>query len=260
MHNLRRIPVTIIIGVKSKDGIVVGSDSQTTSLSSTAKAMDTDKIAIVPFVNGDVLLAQAGNASCCARALEIFRTHAEGVKIETSRTAADIAEVAIARINTHLRLYNQQCKTPDDVARLFRENDFSLLVACFYKGAPYIHVASLQDNGLAFEQKKDYAVTGCGANIAQMFLCDLPISSMDLDNLNGAVAFIIEKVKKHDWACGGMTHLAVLNSTGKASKASSKVMNKVVKACQEVEEEEKKSWQENMKRMIERIGSKYKKD
>ena len=64
--------MTIIIGIICADGIVVGSDSQTSATTAlTAKRIDTQKIFDVDF-DGDVgVVGTAGSATFAARAVEI---------------------------------------------------------------------------------------------------------------------------------------------------------------------------------------------
>src|SRR5437899_2658336 len=134
---LKKKPVTLIVGIICKDGIVIGSDSQTTY--GTSKQCDTRKVSVVEFQNAKALVAESGSAEIGSRAIEILKELAKDQPLADYRTVADLAQRAMRQIKDELRVQNCDC-TMEELRDFLLRNDIGceLMLAHYFEGKPYI--------------------------------------------------------------------------------------------------------------------------
>jgi 20S proteasome alpha/beta subunit len=135
----KKKPVSLIVGIICKDGIVLAADSQTTK--GVAKQLGTNKISVAEFGNGHALMAESGSADLSNTAIEIFQRKAKGVKMEDESTVAKIAEESVREvvkgITAHL---NPNSPDSERQSFLFEEvNYFELMVAYYFEGRPRLY-------------------------------------------------------------------------------------------------------------------------
>jgi 20S proteasome alpha/beta subunit len=94
----RKAPVTIIIGIKCFDGIVIACDSRTTN--ETGHINDNaEKLHVVRFKDGNTaIVGEAGNAIMSSIAIEQMQLLAKDRNLEEYRAVAQCAEDAIAHV------------------------------------------------------------------------------------------------------------------------------------------------------------------
>src|SRR5687767_10306535 len=103
----RKSPVTIIIGLKTKGGIVIACDSRTTEPSGYIRD-DTKKLRIIAFEDGnEAIVAMAGNDAFASRAIEIIEHKAKSLKLTNNRSFADCAENAVQELRNSVRKQNE---------------------------------------------------------------------------------------------------------------------------------------------------------
>jgi 20S proteasome alpha/beta subunit len=201
--------VTIIIGIKCKDSIVVASDSQTTSEGS--KRIDTEKISILELADARVLVGQAGNSGCSGRALDILTEMARGVNLNDYRTVADMAWKAMRKVKDELREQNGGCDM-EQLRDMIWKNEWQsyLLLAHFFKGDPYIFIVDLA-TGRADKENSHFAAIGSGANLGSYLLTEHTTPGMDASFASAIAVYVVETVIKHDAFCGGQTRVGVIS-------------------------------------------------
>jgi 20S proteasome alpha/beta subunit len=205
----RKIPVTIIVGIITKDEIVLASDSQTTF--GTSKLTDVEKISMVEFSNTTALVAESGAAEQSGMAVELMQKKARGVKLTDYAMMAELAQQSLREVRSYLIKLNEGCNfTEDKWERYFRdENPVELMTANYFEGTPYIYTVSLH-TCMANRAKLHYQAIGCGANIGGYMLSELSYPKMDSELATAIAVYVVESVKKHDAYCGGATKVAIL--------------------------------------------------
>lgn len=223
-----RPKVTIAIGLisKSKNSrfsrgqIVLASDSQTTF--GATKSLDAKKISIVQFANNSILVAQAGAVDLADRVIEIMREKAKSVPMETSETAARIAQESIREVRNHLTELNKGCNFSDDAwKRFFRdENAFALLLGYYLNGKPYLFTIDI-DWCLPIPIKNSYKAIGCGADLGEFLLREHWQADPDFAYSEVIATSVIEKVVDNMDGCGRPTWVAITNPFSKDENTAS---------------------------------------
>src|SRR3989442_204638 len=91
---LIKSPVTLIVGILARDGIVFGADSQTTHDDEKGtKSLDTLKIHLINFGDRTVIVGEAGDVANASITLEEFRALA--AKAENTDPVARIFDQAL---------------------------------------------------------------------------------------------------------------------------------------------------------------------
>jgi 20S proteasome alpha/beta subunit len=213
MNQKRKPIVTIIIGIICKNSIVLASDSQTTY--GTIQRLDTPKISTLDFANVEVLIAQSGNVTLSARAVEILTELSAGKKLDDYRAVADMAQKALRKVKDELREQNFDCGS-EELHKHIHQNglNFELMIAHFYNGKPYIYTIDFAV-GIATKSSHPFIAIGCGSGLATYILSWFGIGkSMPTNHGMIAALYTIEEVKKVDPYCGGKTRVAILAPGG----------------------------------------------
>jgi 20S proteasome alpha/beta subunit len=202
--------VTIIVGIITKDQIILASDSQTTY--GNLKRLDVQKISVVEFSNTCALVAESGAAEQSGMAVELLKQKAKGKALADYAMVAELAQESLREVRNYLIDLNKGCNFSDEKwERYFRDdNQVELMVANYFNEKPYIYTVNLH-TCTASKAKLHYEAIGCGANLGDYLLSELTHPNMD-NNLASAIAvYVVESVKKHDPYCGGNTKVALLN-------------------------------------------------
>ena len=138
-HYFKGKPVSLITGIICKDGIVLAADSQTTK--GTAKQLGANKISVVEFQDGKVLVAESGSAALSQRAIQVFQQKAFDRKMENAEMVAKVAEEAVREIRTSQTSLHPDCKLPEDWQDFFSKeiNYFELMVAYYFEDEPCLY-------------------------------------------------------------------------------------------------------------------------
>jgi 20S proteasome alpha/beta subunit len=132
-------PVTLIVGIICKDGIILSADSQTTK--GDAKLLGTNKISVVEFENEKALVAESGSQSLSTAAIAIFQRKAKEVTVTYEAQIAKIAEDAVREvvrgITAHL---NPNSPDRERQEFLFEQvNYFELMIAYYFGDKPCLY-------------------------------------------------------------------------------------------------------------------------
>jgi 20S proteasome alpha/beta subunit len=250
--------VTIIVGIISKAGIVLASDSQTTYQNSSSKRTDTDKMSMITFSdNKHVLVAQSGNAELCCRALEEFERLAKSVRVDDYRKPIEVLEEALRVLKQDVTHLNNWESSREFAHEFFQDpnNNFGLMVAYYY-GAPPLPCMYIVNfwPGIASRQYR-FATLGCGSTVAEFILSRAKVSEMVLGDAMMAGIQTVEEVKKVDAFCGGQTKIGVSFPNGTVALTDSPRLSYLIKCAGESmelhEEETRQAW----KAMMDKIAN-----
>jgi len=211
MNNLEKkhkTPVTIIIGIKCKNGILMACESRTSDPKTGVIHDDAQKLETVLLNDGNgVFIGQAGNDDLSHRAIEIIRSKAERVAMSDHRTVADIAQDACVELKGQLR--QQYFGTGEEQQKHFETYAFELMIAYYYREKPYIFTLDFA-LGQARQQSRDYVSIGCGAILADFLLRSLNVRDYSTRHAIWTAMYTIEEIKKCDGRCGGPTNVGVV--------------------------------------------------
>ncbi len=200
--------MTIIVGIISDEGIILASDSQTTS--GTAKRCDANKISLVEFKNLKVLVAQAGYATFSGRALEIFEAAAKDKEITDYRMIVEMAEKAMRQMKDEARFQQGDCTMEELRDFVWKhELEAKFMLAYYFEGNPFLFTLDMVV-GVANKVNSHYDAIGCGANLGGYLLSELSYTKMDSGLAAAIAVHVVESVKNHDAYCGGETKAAIL--------------------------------------------------
>jgi hypothetical protein len=207
-------PVTIIIAIKCKDGLVLASDSELTYQASYTKRQRATKLNPITFKGGRIgILAESGSEDGSEIVYQALAKLAPETEIENDyELAGKTFEAAVRSLRTRIKEAHFEC-SDDDVNKIVREQlgPFELLLAFFAKGQARVFTI---DGTFALAQercRKDYYYAmGCGDGLARSLLDDLVSPNLDLNSGVAVAAFVTDAVIRKVTYCGGQVQIAVL--------------------------------------------------
>lgn len=200
--------MTIIIGIKTLNGIIIASDSQTTR--DNTKRTDAQKIKVIQFSNGRALVGQAGNSGTGNRAIEILSETARDKPIADYRTVAELAWKAMLKVKNELREQNGGCDM-EQLRDMIWKNEWqsSLMIGHYYKGAPYLYVVDLA-SGRSDKETSHCSAIGTGANLASYLLSEHTEPGMNSIFASAMAVFVVETVIRNDPYCSGPINMGIV--------------------------------------------------
>jgi 20S proteasome alpha/beta subunit len=203
--------MTIIVGLKCIDGVVIASDSQQEFGRGVAvKRLNMGKVYIL---DRRLAIAGAGALAHIEKAVDSIRTGIDaartrkgGLDLDESE-CVDAIEKSITAVN---REYNiQRARFLGDP----KEKDFfSPILICGgiagAKGKEKVCVFIVHSAGLV-EKLTDYGTAGSGAAYAEFLLKNFYYGDMTVKEAIPLAIYTIEEVKSIDPNCGGETRVAV---------------------------------------------------
>jgi ATP-dependent protease HslVU (ClpYQ) peptidase subunit len=199
--------VTIIVGIKCKDAIVLGSDSQLTY--GNSKRLDGTKIETVLFGSLPVLVAQAGCVIMSGRAVDILTALVRQYAPQTPDDVALMAQKAMR----DLRLDQQQLYgcSAEELDEIFRKQgvEAEIMLGFFMNETAHIYTVSLA-KALYFKSKSYYEAIGCGAPLGMFLLSENASPDMEVRLASLIAIYAIEIVKRNDAFCGGPTKIGII--------------------------------------------------
>lgn len=199
--------MTLIAGAVCRDGVLLACDSQTTS--GDTKSLETIKITIVQFGDLPVLIGEAGFADFSGEAIRIFQNKALDF---VTATRDDIERAATMAVRQVVNDQHEMCKylSAEEWDRYRTANmDFELLFAYWYDGKYRIFKIRPR-SCIVCPAKLYFETAGSGGNLAGLLINEYMKEGMTTDFASLLMAYVIEKVKKYDHYCGGLTRLAAI--------------------------------------------------
>lgn len=200
--------MTLLVGIKTNNGVVLASDSQVTS--GTGKRTDSTKMETVDFSHFPVLVAQAGSVLMTNRFVDMFQLAAEGVEAKTPDEVGIVAQTTMRKLRNELRELHFNCSSDELSEILRREGIEAGIMLGFYMGGKP-HLITINLNYATYQKSRFYFETeGCGSPLGQYILTEYSDATMDIYAATMAAIYTVEMVKKHDAFCGGPTKVGVL--------------------------------------------------
>jgi 20S proteasome alpha/beta subunit len=215
-HRIRKTKpkVTIAIGLisSSKDRphhMIFASDSQTTY--GAAKSLDAQKISIVDFADGQVLIAQSGMAELADSAIDIMRKKAKALPIKNAETVENTAVESVREIRNHFYELNRGCISSEDGWKRFflEDNFFQLLVGYYFERKPHLFSADI-DMCLAIPVRHPYKAIGIGRDYAETVLREYLQADPDFEYAQIIATTIVEKTIDNVDGCGRPTWVGIV--------------------------------------------------
>lgn len=202
--------MTLIVGIICKDGIVIGSDSQSTNSDMMARTDATKIYEIALSDKSRGLVATAGSVEWSLQVIEIMEELAKSATLSRARAFADLAEEANTRIKQRER--RPLRRSSRDLATHFAENRCVLMIANYYEGAPYLY--TLPSDGLVSPTlltKQLYASIGNSYALANYLLRKFDIANMMTGTASVVAAYVVnEVIQAKDSSCDHPIQLAMV--------------------------------------------------
>lgn len=204
----RPTPVTIIVGIKCKNAIVLASDSQLTY--GTAKRTDISKIATIRFKGLEVLVAQSGSVLLSGRYIDILSEMAKVIIPDSPEMLGKIAQDAMMALRNELRAIHFNCTSEElDGILLRKGTECEIMLGFFLQSEPHIYTIDIRQ-GIYQAAPTFYEAIGCGSALGQYLLAEHATPEMDYKFARVIAIYVVETVKKHDAFCGGPTKVGTI--------------------------------------------------
>jgi ATP-dependent protease HslVU (ClpYQ) peptidase subunit len=166
---LKRKPVTLILGIICKDGVVISADSQTTW--GSKKSWNARKMTGFGSAHGQVLVAESGSVLSSQRIAEGLEAICQDQAF-AALSMRDCAEKAAMNERSRLRSVHFDC-TSEELQRNIEINelDCSLMIAHQFEGTPSIDTIDLS-TATVFRCKGIFEAIGSGSDLASYLLED----------------------------------------------------------------------------------------
>lgn len=232
----REGPMTIIVGIVAKQGLVIASDSQASSFRGV-QVKRSDYTKIYDFAVNErfnVLLTGAGQVAFVTKATEKI---AEACQVQHPNTLGELSELAEDKMNELTKRYvvdkakqlgvmrNRDLdESVSGPTKLQIEPPSFVLVMGIAGEEQGIFVVSPE--GIA-EKAFKYTSLGSGSPFAEYLLARLCPEEPSLNEAIDIAAYVVEEVKKIDPHCGGQTQVVCASKDGVSRKSSYEVRQKV---------------------------------
>ncbi len=205
--------MTLIVGIKFKEGVILAADSQI-SYGYSSQRTDTQKIEEVKFADMPVLVALAENVANARRFIDIFREQAKGLSPNSADEVGKTAQQAMRTLRSEIREVHGNCNA-DELNKIITERalNCSITIAVYMNREP--HLIKLDLLGSIFERSRaNYETDGCGASLADYILTEYfqPNESYDINLL--LATYAVWQVTRHDRYCRGPVVVGVVFRPG----------------------------------------------
>ena len=207
----KRRPVTLIVGIICKDGIVMAADSQTTW--QTGKTWLTKKMTPVDHLQGRILIAESGSTITSGKTVEFIQEALSNPIALTDVTAPEIVRIAIRKTREQLRETHFNCES-EELQHIIDNEDLNcgLMVAYYNDGAdipPALFTVKLT-TCMVTKATKFYEVLGSGSDLADCLLTDLCSPDTDCVTAAAIAIHVVEAAKRFDPYCGGPPRIGII--------------------------------------------------
>lgn len=211
-----------IIGIICKDAIVIASETQHT-VSGDTKLTTAQKLSVVKFKNGDVIVGEAGNVSASSRAVQYLNEIASDEEIINEHCVAEHAEEAVRRVRQDLlHTYQERDYSIAEQEEIFRDKYFALMVAYYFNPSDMpIHMVAERAiprlytidslNSLA-SKEHPFAVIGAANNVATFLLKKFNCHELSWRKATCLAMDVLEQIKVDNIYCGGEIQFGCINS------------------------------------------------
>jgi 20S proteasome alpha/beta subunit len=186
-------PVTLIVGIICKDGIVVAGDSQTTNLSTRMARTDGSKIYNITLSDGaSGIVATAGSVEWSLQIVERVERLAKQAELKSERSFADLVETANIEIKQKERLVRRPSR---ELKQHFDDYETTLLIANYFRRKPCMY--TLHSNRLVSPTRVTnqlYTTIGNSAAMADYILRKFDIPTTLSGVAHGMAIYTINEI------------------------------------------------------------------
>lgn len=233
----RPTPVTLIVGLKCKDAIVLASDSQITL--GTAKRTDSIKMETLYFAGLPVLVAQAGNVALSGRCVDILRATSFSAPPNSPDQIGLAAQKAIRDLRDEVRAFRFGIPAEELDEYFRREGIDCEIMLGFFLGRE-AHLCTVGITMPVYQKSRFYyEAVGCGAPLGHYLLAEHSTPEMSVEFASMIAIHTVEIVKRHDAFCGGRTRIGIIRrediKTGRTSVFNDAQVDKMVSILTEAD-------------------------
>jgi 20S proteasome alpha/beta subunit len=228
-QKLGKQPLTIILGLKCKDGVIIASDSQQEFGRGVAvKRLNAAKIY---RIGERFAMAGAGTTAHIEKAIDSIRIALEEEKKQKGQIdlCEDECVSAIEKaITATYKVYNVQRSVFLEDSR--ERNFFQAILICGclenVNGKNDTCLFIIHSEGIV-EKIEDYATAGSGAAYAELLLKNYYSKDMSLKEAIPIAIHTIDEVKEIDPNCGGLTRMTLVKIDGNITELSIKEIDDI---------------------------------
>ena len=194
--------MTLIVGIKFKEGVILATDSQI-SYGYSNQRTDTQKIEEVKFANMPVLVALAEDVANARRFIDIFREQAKVLSPNNADEVGIAAQQAMRTLRNEIREVHGNCSA-EELNEIINKQalNCSMMIALYMNGEPHLIKVSLSRT--VFERcRANYETDGCGAPLADYILTEYFRPNEDYDTNLLLATYAAWQVTRHDRYCRG---------------------------------------------------------
>jgi 20S proteasome alpha/beta subunit len=240
--------VTIVIGIKCKQAIVMACDSRTTEESGFVKD-DAEKMRIVKFAKGKVLLAYSGSVAYGSRAFRLFEEMAAQESIENDYTVTQTLQRAVVKTLEEMFLpFKKSQFSQAEVDQKVRGYRFDLIAAFYHDKKPFVFTIKSTEP-VAIELRSNGAI-GCGSEVAEFVMKWFPFPDLDVLYSSIAATYVIQRVIETNGFCGYPIHIAAVSPSGNIGLQPEASTAEIATALQKKNQANTQAWAQQMKVML----------
>lgn len=196
--------MTIGIGLISKNGIILASDSKTET-EAGPKRFDLDKISLFEAGNFKCGIVRSGPTGLTAQAVDLIK---ERAKNSPPSSLFDIRTIVHQSVGDTVRSF---ASAHPNVPYFADEGRFSLIIGV---NDPNPHLYVARSTAIwPSEESSGMACIGTGEILADYILGGLAIRDLKFEEVASAAVFAVEIAKLKDSHCEGPTRLAIVSPT-----------------------------------------------
>ncbi len=225
----RKTPVTLIVGIKCKDAVVLASDSQITY--GTNKRTDGAKMEVIDFDGIPVMAAQSGSILFSNRFVDILSGLAAKATVSSADDICILASQAMRTLRNEQREVHFGC-TSEELSEIFRKDGTGVGVMLGFFINNSAHLVSINlHHATAQKCRSFYDADGCGSPLGLYLLGEYASPGIPHSVAAILAIYVVELVKKHDAMCGGDTRVAVLRDHETGMPSSGEYPKQYVEKC-----------------------------
>jgi len=241
-----RQPMTIIIGAKGKDFLLIGSDSQATNLDNKTKKLGVQKVFKDKTHDKSISFIYAGAGEIFFQDILINiikkiykRDYGDSNKIQNTEQFGKICKEAMDIINDS---YKKQRELEENKLLPFR-----LLIGVSIEKQQELFI--IRPNGIV-ETTKDFQTIGTQSQIANLFIIRLRSISDEFriwdnkEKILNSLLYVLYNLKQFDLYCGGKSQYMILENGGNVIETDENFTTEFEKNIPKFEEAYRSVWSE----------------
>lgn len=201
-------PVTLIIGIICKDGLVMACDTQVTT--GQSKRINGTKLREIQLADMPLLVAQAGSYSHTGRYIQILAQLGEFVSPKSAQDVATLMQRAMEEFKKELSRLHLDCTSEELVSLLSKlEIDCNILCGFYLDGKSHLISINICDS-IPRICETHFEADGTGALLGDFLLSEQTTPGMPIHFASTMAVYVVGVVKRYDLYCSGNTVVAMI--------------------------------------------------